>query len=182
MLMSTKAFAYDLEVEGIRYDIVSFTDLTVKATSLSPDKKGEIKITPFITYGKKTLKVVGLGKNFAMSNKQITSINIEGIDSISEGAFCDCQNLQTITIGESVKVIDNYAFKNCINIEIVQLGDNISILNEGVFEGCIKLAACSCNKKNQHNRKSSLLQMLITKRICNSFFNNKYRKQCLCTL
>ena len=179
MLMSTKAFAYDLEIEGIRYDVVSFTDLTVKATSLSPDKKGEIKITPSITYGKKTLKVVGLGKKFAMGNKQITSIYIEGIDSISEDAFCDCQNLQTITIGESVKVIDNYAFKNCINIKNVQLGDNISILNEGVFEGCIKLETCSCNKKidtigNRAFYKCSSLKELVipssTTNIGNSAF------------
>lgn len=146
MILSTKAFAYDFEVDGIRYDIVSFTDLTVKATSLSPDKEGEIKITPSITYGKKTLRVVGLSKNFAKGNTLITSIDIEGVDSISESAFCDCQNLQTIKMGESVKVIDNYAFKNCVNIKNIQLGDDVNILNKGVFEGCIRLETCSCNK------------------------------------
>ena len=35
LLCSVMANAYDFEVDGIRYDITSFTDLTVKASSLS---------------------------------------------------------------------------------------------------------------------------------------------------
>ena len=103
LLCSVTANAYDFEIDGIRYDITSFSELTVKASSLSETIVGELTIPSEVEFSGKVLKVLEIGDDFASSNLQISSLSVDdGIISIGARAFKNCANLATVDIAQSV--------------------------------------------------------------------------------
>jgi hypothetical protein len=96
-------------------------------------------------------------------NKTIVSVpqNIDGftITSIGEKAFCNCPDLQSVTIPATIKSIDKTAFNGCNSIktlayytdsigtcfagnkslETVIVGSDVTKIADGAFEGCSKL-------------------------------------------
>ncbi len=82
------------------------------------------------------------------------------LESISDSAFKDCENLQTIKYGASskIKYIGNNAFKNCISIEKITLPDGIDHISSGCFCNCLNLKEVTTNAS--------------IKRICASAFEN----------
>ena len=90
---TTSLFAYDFEVNGIYYNILSRTDWTCEVTrkeSGSSSYSGEIIIPSTITYSGKTFKVTTIGE-YAFFGADITSIVIpNGIQYIKVKAFEGC--------------------------------------------------------------------------------------------
>ena len=114
LLCSVVANAHDFEVDGIYYDVISFTDFTVAVTykgdsygSFSNEYTGDVVIPSTVTYKSKTLSVT----------------------KISQYAFYDC-SLKSISIPSSVIFIDNYAFKSC-PIENLRIEDGTETLSLG---------------------------------------------------
>ena len=64
----------------------------------------------------------------------------EGVTSIGEGAFSDCENLTTITIPESVTSIDDGAFFGCTNLTTITIPDSVTSIGESAFFECKSLA------------------------------------------
>ena len=85
-------WAYDIEVDGIYYNITSLTDLTVEVTKGDNEYSGDIVIPSTITYKSKTLTVT----------------------SIQGWAFNDSFGLTSIVIPNSVTSIGEFAFSSCI--------------------------------------------------------------------
>ena len=157
--------AADFESEGIFYDITSFTDLEVVASSLSNDISGELRIPSQVSFNGKVLSVVGIGNNFASGNTSITSLIVnEGIKTIGSNAFYDCYNLETISLPISITSIGNSSFQNCRELKsfsnsgILTAGNSsfagctnlkeISLLaltstSENLFLGCSSLSSCT---------------------------------------
>ena len=165
LLYSLTASAYDFEVDGIRYDITSFTDLTVKASSISEALTGELVIPSKVQFNGKELVVTDICNDFAISNDAISSLTVnEGVKSIGERAFKDCKNLTNINIAQTITQIGVECFYGCTSLStfdnrgIVSLGaktfaecrnlkeisiENLTSLAEGCFLNCTKLSACN---------------------------------------
>ena len=164
LLCSVMANAYDFEVDGIRYDITSFTDLTVKASSLSETFVGDLVIPSKVQFSGKELIVTEVGDDFATENESILSLTIDnGIDSIGDRAFKSCSNLKTINVAQSVtqvgaecfygctalEVFNNHgivnlsskSFAECENLKEISIESLVS-LGEGTFFNCKKLSDC----------------------------------------
>lgn len=88
LLCSATVSAYDFEVDGIYYNILSISDLTVKVASVDNEYSGEVIIPSIISYKSKALTVTSIGY----------------------GAFYDCRGLTSVTIGNSVTSIGDEAF------------------------------------------------------------------------
>ena len=73
LLFSLTAKAYDFEVNGIRYDVISFTELTVKASSVSESITGDLIIPSKVQFNEKELNVIEVGEEFAISNLEMKS-------------------------------------------------------------------------------------------------------------
>ena len=165
LLCSISARAHDFEVDGIRYDITSFTDLTVRATSISDVLTGELVVPSKVQFKGKELSVIEVGDDFANSNLSISSLAVnEGVISIGTRAFRDCANLKTIDIAHTVTQIGTECFYGCTSLEafdnrgIVSLGsksfaecenlkvismENLTSLTEGTFLNCTELSDCN---------------------------------------
>ena len=98
LLCSVMANAYDFEVDGIFYNILSSTGLTVEVTykgmsaSSYQEYSGVVIIPSSVTYN---------GRNYSVT-------------SIENYAFDGCSSLTSVTIGESVTSIGSSAFFGCI--------------------------------------------------------------------
>ena len=138
--LSISAFAYDFEVDGICYDITSFTDLTVSASSLSEDTKSELVIPETVEFNGKTLKVTSVGENFAVNNNTIQTVYISnGISIIENNSFRSCTKLTDVEI-KSVEKVGNYAFYGCTLLNHIGLNDSLESIGEESFAGCSELA------------------------------------------
>lgn len=134
--LSFSAFAYDFEVDGIRYDITSFTDLTVTASSVSENVEGSIIVPSAVEFSGKTLSVTAIGDRFMESNQFITSLLIsDGVREIGSFAFNNCLNLSDVSIPVSVVVIKNNAFAECTKIRNVT-ATGAETIGDHCFEGC----------------------------------------------
>ena len=80
---TTSISAYDFEVDGIYYKVISLEDLTCKVVSGYQKYEGDIVIPSEITYNSRTLKVTEIGSE----------------------AFSCCSSLTSVVIPNSVTVI-----------------------------------------------------------------------------
>lgn len=169
-------YAYDFEINGIRYDITSFTELTVKASSISETLVGELSIPSEIEFSGKVLKVTEISDDFANSNSSISSLTInEGIVSIGNRAFRNCANLKTIDIAQSVTLIGEECFYGCSVLVsfrsngIVTMGassfaecknlkevsiESLDSLQQGTFLNCSQLMDCNLPNINSIGKEA----------------------------
>ncbi len=87
--------------------------------------------------------VTAIGDSVFEEDEDITGIDIPAsISSIGEGAFRNCKNLRTVTVGDGMTV-DEYgtgigegAFYNCTLLENVELPDGIENIDSQAFAEC----------------------------------------------
>ena len=109
LLCSLTASAHDFEVDGIYYNIISSSDLTVEVTNGDNKYCGDVIVPPIVTYRSKDLTVVGIGSS----------------------AFGGCDDLISITIPNSVINIGNHAFYGCDSLKNVIIEDGETVLSLG---------------------------------------------------
>ncbi len=63
----------------------------------------------------------------------------DGVTSIGDRAFYDCDALTSITIPETVTSIGSYAFSDCGSLTSIVLPSSVTSLGENVFQLCISL-------------------------------------------
>lgn len=92
LLSSICSFAYDFEVDGLQYDVVSLSEFTCKLVGSSKGFYGDVVIPAKVNYANKTLTVV----------------------KIKDELFEGCSALKGITIPNTISSIGNNMFYDCI--------------------------------------------------------------------
>ena len=73
----------------------------------------------------------------------------EGVTSIGDEAFRDCENIKFLTIPKSVKVIGERAFGNCKSLKKLFIPANVSSIGEDAFFGTRDLAEIEVDTDNE---------------------------------
>ena len=97
-LIALSAWAYDVQIDGIYYDI----NRSAIVTSGDSKYQGDIIIPASVTYYGKTYSV----------------------DGIRGGAFYGCTGLTSISIPNSITAIGNRAFEGCTNLTSVTINNS----------------------------------------------------------
>ena len=117
----TSANAYDLEMDGIYYDINS-DETSVTVTNETGDSyagsySGDVVIPSSVTHD---------GKNYSVT-------------TIGDCAFRGCTSLTSIAIPESVRFIEDQTFYGCSKLTSVTIPGSVTNIGEGAFSYCNSL-------------------------------------------
>ena len=63
----------------------------------------------------------------------------QGITSIGEKAFSECNSLEKIEIPESVTSIGILAFEGCSSLKEIEIPESVTSIGDFAFEGCSSL-------------------------------------------
>ena len=76
------------------------------------------------------------------SGLDINEIVVEdGVTSIGDCAFCDCNSLESVTIPDSVTSIGEFAFSECTSLTSVAIPDSVTSIGKWAFEDCTSLTS-----------------------------------------
>ena len=134
LTITTTCFAYDFEIDGIYYNILSNTEKTVEVTHDWKYKyenqglyQGNITIPTNVTYQDVVYTVIQIGESAFYDCDKLLSVAIpNSIESIGEYAFSECSLLTNVLIPSSVRTIGDYAFYSCYGLKSVTMEEGIT--------------------------------------------------------
>ena len=136
VFFSISASAYEVEVDGIYYDI-SGTTATVKSSYYW---YGDVVIPESITFENSEFSVTSIGYEAFYECYDLTSVTIpNSVTSIGDLAFASCISLTSVTIPNSVTSIGDWAFEGCSSLTFVTIPNSVTSIGNGAFEGCSSL-------------------------------------------
>ena len=140
LLTASNAYAYDLEVDGIYYNL-DMDNYTASVTYGDNKYAGDVVVPSTIQYKTAKFDVMAIGESAFSECKALTSVKIaEGITKIGSWAFYNSENLVEVVSPSTVKTISGRAFQSCDNLEKVTLPEGIERIENFTFDNCYKLS------------------------------------------
>ncbi len=151
LVWTTLSFAYDFEKDGVFYNIISVSDLTVevaKGDNSANNYSGDVVVPEEVEYSGRKLKVIAVGKSAFYQSYQLSSVHLpNSITSIGEYAFYYCKNVTTINMPSSLKSIGDWAFGFCNKFEGIDLPENVDSIGIYAFCQCKKITHINIPRK-----------------------------------
>ena len=168
LLGSVMAHAYDFEVGGIYYNIISATDLTAEVTNGDNKYTGDVIIPSTVNYKSRDLSVIAIGWGGFSGCTELNSITIpNSVKSIGGSAFEDCSSLISITIPDSVTSINSSTFEDCSSLTSIIIPNSVITIGWEAFSGCSSLTNITIPnsvisiEKGAFNKCTSLKELRI---------------------
>lgn len=143
-MVATGLWAHDFEVEGIYYNNLGNSQLTVTHRDSTYDAyldeyKGHVNIPASVTCNGNTYEVVAIGHD-AFKGSALTGVTLpNSITTIDLGAFEDCNTLVEAELPNSLTSIGSLAFQGCSSLKSITLPCSVVGLCPYVFESCTSL-------------------------------------------
>lgn len=140
----TQASAEAFTVNGVVYRI---TDTGVAVNNLAKDNNlnGIVYVPEEVQYGSTTYKVTGID---CLGNREdIKEISLPGtIKNIADWTFLNCNNLQTVKLGEGISYVSDRMFNNCTALKHVSLPNSLQNIGSLAFGACTSLKSLQLPK------------------------------------
>ena len=147
VIQTIVAFAYDMELDGLRYDYISFNGGytpgygVVHLVGYSNKVPQELKIPLSIEYEKglteRQCDVTTITEGALANCTRLLSVSTNSVKYIQARAFANCTLLKKATIGSASSIGDN-AFENCTSLNKVSFQSTCSVGSKA-FSGCTSL-------------------------------------------
>ncbi len=141
VIFSISASAYDVEVDGIYYNLVSKVKIA-EVTNGDGEYSGSINIPSSIKVNDVDYIVTSIGDRTFQGCSGLTSITIpNSVTSIEAYAFEACKGLTSVTIPNSVTSIGAVAFNNCSSLTSVTIPNSVTSIGNMAFQRCSGLTS-----------------------------------------
>lgn len=135
LFVSIHAFAFDFEVNGLRYKILSADNQTCEVGEMNELRfssicSGHIEIPSIVTNPND-------GKKYSVAQ-------------LGSGAFYYCYKITSITIPQSVVCIKGYAFYGCTSLTAISIPAAVKQIDKGILGNCPALESIEVNEKNSY--------------------------------
>ena len=171
-LMSTISWAYDLEIDGMYYNLNS-DEVSVSLTYKSMTEfvyTGDVVIPSSVKYRGRNYKVTVIGDDAFAGCEELTSVSIPNeVETIGSYAFAGCDGLTSITIPSGVKTIKAYAFNICENINSIVIPQNVQTIEDNAFSDCSALISVTVNS-------NAILSKTADSKNMNSIFGEQVKE------
>lgn len=135
--LQCRVYAYDLEIDGLYYNITSIKDLTVEVTKGGTEYTGDIIIPDNIEYNGTTLSVTSIGE-YVFHKALIKRVKIgDNVKTIGDLAFF-YSTLEQVEMGKSIESIGWSAFGNTL-IKEINIPASVTLLSCSAFSTCLNL-------------------------------------------
>ena len=153
LLFSVSVSAHDFEVDGIYYNITSYTDKTVEVTyrgfyhySEIGEYSGAVTIPETVTDPDpefmETYSVTSIGQHAFRECSDLTSVVIpNSVTRIGSYAFWECPGLTSVAIPNSVTSIGWEAFYGCSGLTSVVIPNSVTSIGNWAFIDCYGLTS-----------------------------------------
>ena len=148
LLCNLTASAYDFEVDGIYYNVLSASDRTVEVTTNEEQTdggpssvyKGHVVVPNKVLCNNIEFVVCGIGERAFHASSELLSIILpETIKYIGYEAFFGCSSLKSVILPESLERIEGSAFFGCSSLKSVILPESLEGIGDSAFYGCSSL-------------------------------------------
>lgn len=126
MVLTLISYAYDFEVDGVKYNILSREKLTVSVARDNNTCSGDIVIPSTVTYGAYTFNVTEISDYFLFNNYNVSSITIqEGVKKIGNCAIFNqsYREIDYISYPNSLDTLVGQAVGGCYNPRKIYIKD-----------------------------------------------------------
>ena len=148
LLCSISARAHDFEVDGIYYNVISSSNLTVEVTFRGEywhyydEYQGVVKIPSTFFYKGMEYHVVSIGSGAFRECSGLTSLILpKSLTSIGDYAFYGCSGLTSITLPDGLTSIGERTFQFCSGLTSITLPKSLTSIGSVAFSGCSGLTS-----------------------------------------
>ena len=111
----------------------------------------EVKYSSYYPNSLKTLHIIGNKENQSILNGigsecNIEYLYVEGVKTISDGAFAELQFLTYVELDDNIESIEQDAFYFCFNLKTIKLPLNLISINDWTFPNCYNLNKIYLNR------------------------------------
>ena len=132
LFVTTMAFAYEAEIDGIYYDF----DHENKTAMVTHDG------TPGDGTGYVQTEIIIPEKVYYNENEYIVTSIFSALDGVFiSGAFVGCSSLTSIEIPNSVTSIGDYTFYECTGLASIKIGNGVTSIGKYAFYNCTGLTS-----------------------------------------
>lgn len=120
------AMAQTFEQDGIRYGFWEVGNKSLAVYSGTEPYSGDIVIPDSISYEGKNYAVTAIMSQAFKNCDQLTSVSLPNtLTLIDMYAFSGCSKLASIKFPDSLEKIDNYAFAKCVSLKSIHIPANV---------------------------------------------------------
>ena len=137
--------AYDIELDGIYYNIIAqrFAYVTYRGLDVaSGSYSGKVVVPSQISYKGRIYPVLSVGDNAFAGSDKLTSVQFPStIKAVSDCAFLGCTSLQQVTLPATVQVFGSCAFTGCTSLQQISLPRQSELVDSLTFYCCASLTS-----------------------------------------
>ena len=162
LFIATITFAYDIEIDGIYYNLNE------------ENETAEVTYQNFYSNNYSGVTTINIPLSFTYNNKTYK------ITYISSFAFYKCSTLTTVTIPNSVTVIGGRAFSDCTSLSSITIPNSVTTIGNWAFDGtawlnnqpdgCVYINNCLYTYKGEMPENTHINVKEGTTKICDFAF------------
>ncbi len=136
-----------VEYHGLWYTLdTSDSTATVVANPTENSYSGDVEIPDVIEYNGENYNVTAIDKGAFSGLTELQSVTIGNqIKTINESAFA-YSSVTSAVIGKGVQIIDNFAFYSCKRLAYVLIGNGVTDIGTSAFHHCKSLSTVILGK------------------------------------